>query len=310
MLRGTFEAVWVGLSGWHRRYCAKTASRLARRPSDLADYQALVTSRISAGDRVLHLGCGWDRSGMARMLIPRCRVVGVDADAHATARFPGEGWEARAEQLPFADGSFDAVIAEYVFEHLEHPDRMMAEASRVLRPGGSLVALTPNRWSYKSLLAAATPMALHALAAATLRPDARTRADVYPTWYRANSFIALHELAAVHGFCVEDLRYCNNGPTWFQRIPGLFEAGLVVHAAMDRLRWLEHAKCGIIVVMRRPKSLSSEPDTLDAVLIRCLDCGRDDMRLCPEGYRCSFCDRVYPRAKPKSGSGFIARASK
>jgi SAM-dependent methyltransferase len=51
-----------------------------------------------------------------------------------------------AEQLPFADGSFDLVLGHAVLHHIPHLDRAFAEFLRVLRPGGELVfAGEPSR---------------------------------------------------------------------------------------------------------------------------------------------------------------------
>ena len=44
--------------------------------------------------------------------------------------------EGDAEALPFADGSFDAVVMNFGMLHLARPDAAIAEARRVLRPGG------------------------------------------------------------------------------------------------------------------------------------------------------------------------------
>jgi SAM-dependent methyltransferase len=45
---------------------------------------------------------------------------------------------ADAESLPFEDESFDAVVGGFVLNHLPHPERAMAEAGRVLAPGGAV----------------------------------------------------------------------------------------------------------------------------------------------------------------------------
>lgn len=49
-------------------------------------------------------------------------------------------------QLPFADSSFDAVICSLSVEYLTNPYKVIKEASRVLRPGGMMIAGFSNRW--------------------------------------------------------------------------------------------------------------------------------------------------------------------
>lgn len=58
--------------------------------------------------------------------------------------------QASAYSLPFPDQSFDAVAAMDLLEHVEDPERVIQEASRVLKPGGLFFFHTFNRnlWSY------------------------------------------------------------------------------------------------------------------------------------------------------------------
>ena len=57
--------------------------------------------------------------------------------------------------LPVADGAADVVIMSELIEHLVDPDGAVAEARRILRPGGSLLLSTPNlaAWYNRGLLA-------------------------------------------------------------------------------------------------------------------------------------------------------------
>jgi len=48
-------------------------------------------------------------------------------------------------RLPFAGGSFDAVVAAEVIEHIPEVETALEEAARVLRPGGRLVVTVPYR---------------------------------------------------------------------------------------------------------------------------------------------------------------------
>ncbi len=53
------------------------------------------------------------------------------------------------ERLPFADASFDLAIAWDVVEHVQDPERLLAELARVLRPGGRVLLTVINRFAYR-----------------------------------------------------------------------------------------------------------------------------------------------------------------
>lgn len=95
--------------------------------------------------RCLDLGCG---TGVALATLARLgwSVVGVDVSADqlrlARQRAEAAGAElvqADAAELPFADGSFDAVVSLVTHTDFEDATAVFAEAARVLRPGGRLV---------------------------------------------------------------------------------------------------------------------------------------------------------------------------
>jgi len=91
---------------------------------------------------ILDLGCGTGEFG--RLAGGAVEVHGVDSDPLAVEAASRWG-RARladldAEPLPFADASFDAVLAKDIFEHLHKPGHVAREAARVLRPGGIIVA--------------------------------------------------------------------------------------------------------------------------------------------------------------------------
>jgi SAM-dependent methyltransferase len=94
---------------------------------------------------VLDLGCGTGHS--YDELAPR-ETVGVDIDPGSLRGQPRETHVADMRSLPFADGSFESVIASHSIEHARHPQFAVAEVARVLAPGGRAIFATPNRLTF------------------------------------------------------------------------------------------------------------------------------------------------------------------
>lgn len=94
--------------------------------------------------RVVDIGCGEGQVSRL-LLVAGHRVVGVEPSdvqrAVAAARTPvPELLAADATRLPCVDGTADAAILVLVLEHIESFDRALAEAVRVVRPGGRVIA--------------------------------------------------------------------------------------------------------------------------------------------------------------------------
>jgi SAM-dependent methyltransferase len=105
---------------------------------------ALAAPLLPPG-RVLDLGCG---VGHSIDLLGDRESVGVDASAAALAGQPRETVVADMRSLPFGDGSFAGVIASHSLEHVPDPERVLAEAARVLAPDGVAIFTTPNRLTF------------------------------------------------------------------------------------------------------------------------------------------------------------------
>jgi ubiquinone/menaquinone biosynthesis C-methylase UbiE len=112
------------------------------------------------GRAVLEVGCGAGVD-LARFAKGGAAVTGVDltesAIALARTNFAQQTLEGRfevadAEHLPLADASFDLVYAHGVVQYTAHPERLVEECYRVLKPGGQAIFQVYNRVSWLNAL--------------------------------------------------------------------------------------------------------------------------------------------------------------
>ena len=109
---------------------------------------------------VLDVGCGAGVD-LARFAKGGADVTGVDVSTSAIdlarTNFAQQGLRGRfdvanGEQLPFADNSFDLVFAHGVVQYTAHPQRLVEECRRVLKPGGEAIFQVYNRISWLNAL--------------------------------------------------------------------------------------------------------------------------------------------------------------
>jgi len=104
---------------------------------------------LEDGERVLDCGCGMGFHLMVMGTLRDVRLTGLDSDAARLELAAREGVRAEfvrgnAQELPFADGSFDKLLMSEVLEHLPDDARALREACRVLRGGGVLAISVPH----------------------------------------------------------------------------------------------------------------------------------------------------------------------
>ncbi len=130
---------------------SKSDAKAARQYGQLLDYARIHAARYP---RFLDAGCG---AGPALAFLQNqgFQVTGSDL-----VLYPLEQARQRSSQaalvnadlrsgLPFANHSFDVILASEVIEHLADANAFLTECWRVLAPGGCLLLTTPNLWDIR-----------------------------------------------------------------------------------------------------------------------------------------------------------------
>lgn len=183
-------------------------------------YERMIREQLRPDSRVLDLGCG--RGGVLEQLGSAVdRPVGIDPDLeslreHRITSLPRA--QAAADELPFADQTIDLVVCSWVLEHLTTPDRVASEVSRILKPGGAWIVLTPNARAIVTWINRTLKPVQHQLVA---RLYGRAETDTFPIQYRANTPRALGELADRSGLKLDTL-YQIEDPTYLAFHPVLY----------------------------------------------------------------------------------------
>lgn len=110
---------------------------------------AVAAVVAAAPARILEVGCGWGELAEWLARETGAQMVAVDLSPRMVELASARGVDARVadvQQLPFADGEFDCAVAAWMLYHVPDLEGGIAELARVLRRGGTLVAVTNSRY--------------------------------------------------------------------------------------------------------------------------------------------------------------------
>jgi SAM-dependent methyltransferase len=203
-----------------------------------------VAALLDSADVVLDFGAGRGefvetdpsayRVGLQNFRGRCARVYGCDPDV-AVLNNPTLDEAAVIElgkPLPYDDGQFDLILCRYVFEHITDPEWAAHELLRVLKPGGWICAMTPNKWGYVALISRLVPNAMHSGVLSRVQPG-RASQDVFPTAYLLNRPSAVRRY---FGHSADVYHYSTSAvPSYhFGKLP-LMRLGQIVHRLLPPL---------------------------------------------------------------------------
>ena len=215
--------------------------RIARwYPPDQRDnngaFGRMIRSMVTSASRVLDAGAGAGEKFRHDLKGRVAEVVGVDLDPRVLQNPQVDrGIVADLTNIPVTDGYFDAAFCMYVLEHIDEPERFLAEMARVLKPGGCFLFCTPNKHHYVSLAARLTPQFFHRW---YNNRRGRDTGDTFPTVYKMNTRSALRRLFSRAGFVERELvlRECAPNYLSFAAVP--FFCGLAYERIVNRFECL------------------------------------------------------------------------
>jgi SAM-dependent methyltransferase len=97
------------------------------------------------------------------------------------------------KSLPFDNEQFDLVYSTYVFEHIAEPNLVARELMRITKPGGWIIAVTPNKIGYVAIAAMLVKNKFHIPLLKFIQPE-RKEIDTFPTQYKMNTKKSLRKL--------------------------------------------------------------------------------------------------------------------
>jgi len=162
-------------------------------------FDRTLETYVNEASLLLDAGCSRGDPDLPSLKKAR-RVVGCDMD-WAGLRANGLADSrvvAPLDGLPFRSGSFDIIVCKFVVEHLAAPLGVFQEFLRVLKPGGVVAVLTPNRNSPFALVSALIP--LRAKKSFKRYLFGGHDEDTFPTRYQANTPRRLSALMRQAGF--------------------------------------------------------------------------------------------------------------
>ena len=206
---------------------------------------------------LLEVGCGRVPSFLRQAASSYRSLYGFDPEITAPVQ-DGNIRIARgfAEHLDLENESVDVLTSTDVVEHLPDPRKAFVEFMRVLRPGGRILAITPNK-SHPPL-AAARMLSHRARQTLNGWVTGTKDEDTFPTFYRLNAVADFNRLADDLGLKVITAEYISNHPQYLMFSRVCYRIGVTFERRLLGLRSLAFLRQYIFAELEKPQSVEAD----------------------------------------------------
>jgi len=211
-------------------------------------YEEKIESVLSPSFTILDAGCGRTAPILRKFKDKAQKLVGVDLEDPSDIQDEVTYVKGNISDINIPSDSVDVVISRAVLEHVEDADLVFEELKRVLKPGGSFIFLVPNEYDYVALAAKVIPNRYHKKIVA--KTEGRDMEDVFPTYYKANSYRSIDRLCKDHGFEIESFEWLGQYPSSLMFSPVLFYIGTMYEKVIARFDSLRYLRGWLLVQLR------------------------------------------------------------
>ena len=247
---------------WQEAYLSRYYNPRSGFIDGTSQFHSLCEKHIPPRSKILEIGAGpTNQTSKFLSQIGELHGVDIDPDVSANSALRTTN-RIENDHYPFLDHSFDACVSNYVLEHVEYPDAHLAEVKRVLKPGGTYVFRTPNRYHYVAIISSHTPLWFHRLIANRLRNLPRDAHDPYPTFYRFNDERKMTAAAKQIGMEIVEFHLVEKEPSYGMSSRLMFLLLMGYERTVNFSEKLRSFRSNILAVFKTPEEQKLDKFTM------------------------------------------------
>ncbi|WNM63975.1 class I SAM-dependent methyltransferase [Candidatus Nitrospira neomarina] len=215
-------------------------------------YENKIVSVLRSDDTILDAGCG-RTAPILRKFVGKAKIlIGVDLE-DSTEPLPGIRYcKGDISSIKVPDNSIDVVISRAVLEHVIDPNAVFEEINRILKPSGRFIFLVPNLGDYVAILSLLIPNKFHKYIVS--KTEGRAMEDVFPAYYKANTYSSIQKLCKSHGFEIVEFQWLGQYPASFMFSSVLFMIATLYEKIISKYECLGFLRGWLLVELKKIKA--------------------------------------------------------